>query len=396
MIESPSGWIVSKLGTCCSIVSGGTPKRERPEYWGGSIPWVTPKDISDLDCPEFYEPPEKITELGLRKSSAALLPAGTVLLSSRAPIGLLAIAGEPMATNQGFKSLIPGPELDSRFLYYALKRLVPLIQERGNGATFKEVSKSVVSEIPISYPRSLQQQKRIAAILDKADGIRRKQESALAMADELLRSVFLEMFGDPRLNNYGLKEIPLGKLMQKITDGEHQNPTFAPEGMPIVMANQVLLDRIKIDETKFVSFEDGERFRKKCGPAHNDILIVGRGATIGRCCLVNTEIKFCLMGSVILLKPNRDVVSPFYLLSFLQHPAIQQQLVQTSSSSAQQAIYLSHLKQMPVPVPEYTKQKKYENIANRVLETRSRIQQGANEAELFFRALSQFAFRGKL
>ena len=149
---APFDWRIASLGKCCEVVSGGTPKRDVPEYWGGNIPWATPKDISGLDQPDFSEPPECITELGLTKSSAKLLPAGSVLMSSRAPIGLLAVAAKPMATNQGFKSLIPGPEIDSRFLYYALKRMVPYIQERGSGATFKEVSKSVVSEMSIAFP----------------------------------------------------------------------------------------------------------------------------------------------------------------------------------------------------------------------------------------------------
>lgn len=163
----PMNWKTKKLGECCKIVSGGTPKREVPEYWNGGIPWVTPKDISALDQPDFFDPPETISELGLKKSSAVLLPVGTVLMSSRAPIGLLAIAGRPMATNQGFKSLVAGPELDSRFLYYAVRRMVPEIQKRGSGATFKEVSKSVVAEIPISFPISIDEQKRIAEALDK-------------------------------------------------------------------------------------------------------------------------------------------------------------------------------------------------------------------------------------
>src|SRR5262249_46933829 len=146
MIEPsiPSGWLRKPLGTCCTIVSGGTPRRERPEYWNGTIPWVTPKDISNIDEPVFLEPPEKITELGLRNSAATILPRGAILFSSRAPIGLVAIAGIPMATNQGFKSLVPNTRLDSKFLYYAIKRMVPLIAAKGNGATFKEVSKSMM------------------------------------------------------------------------------------------------------------------------------------------------------------------------------------------------------------------------------------------------------------
>src|SRR5690606_30819990 len=123
-----------------------------PEYWGGDIAWVTPKDLSDLSSPILEDTPEKITEEGLRNCSASILPTGSVLFSSRAPIGHIAITGRPMATNQGFKSLIPGPEVDSRYLYRVMRFLTPSIVHLGRGATFKEVSKEIVEKIEIPLP----------------------------------------------------------------------------------------------------------------------------------------------------------------------------------------------------------------------------------------------------
>jgi type I restriction enzyme S subunit len=170
----PRNWRLEPLGDCCEIVSGATPRREVPNYWGGSIPWVTPKDISDLDEAVFSDPPESITEEGYRSCSTRLVPIGSILFSSRAPIGLMAIAGRSMCTNQGFKSVVPGPEVDSHYLYYCLKRLVPRIQAMGNGATFKEVSKEVMERVEIPLPPHRSDQESIAAILDKADAIRRR------------------------------------------------------------------------------------------------------------------------------------------------------------------------------------------------------------------------------
>ena len=194
-----------RLGDCCEVVSGATPKTTEGRYWGGNIPWAPPKDISSLEHPVLTDTPDKITDEGYRSCSTKLLPAGAVLVSSRAPIGLVAIAGVEMCTNQGFKSLIPGPKLLSSYLYHCMKRHSARLAALGNGATFKEVSKSVVEnfEIPVPPPT---EQLRIATILDKADGICRKRLQAARLADSLLKATFYERCGDPVVNSLLLPE----------------------------------------------------------------------------------------------------------------------------------------------------------------------------------------------
>lgn len=203
-----SNWKMVPLGECCEVVSGATPKRERPEYWGGSVNWVTPKDISSLKGTTLYKTPECITDGGYQSCSASMLPKGAILLSSRAPIGNVAITGVEMCTNQGFKSLVPRKDVDSLYLYYVVRAYSSRLAEKGTGATFKEVSKEVVSNFKIPLP-PIEEQRHIAAILDKADSIRRKWEQALALADDFLRSTFIEMFGDPALNPKGWEMAPI-------------------------------------------------------------------------------------------------------------------------------------------------------------------------------------------
>ena len=401
MMESvPSDWIVSTLGTCCSIASGGTPRRERPEYWGGSIPWVTPKDISNLDSPDFFEPAEKITELGLRKSSAALLPAGAVLMSSRAPIGLLAIAGQPMATNQGFKSLIPGPELDGRFLYYAIRRLVPVIQERGNGATFKEVSKSVVSEIPVSYPRSLEQQRRIAAILDKADEVRRKRERALAMADELLKSVFLEMFDDPSTNPMAwptatldeLGEVQGGLQVTKTRDSLNLR-------LPYLRVANVYRDRLDLGEIKQIGVTPAEFERTKL--AAGDILIVeghGNPEEIGRAAVWDGSIDPCLhQNHLIRFRADRSQVIALYVSRVLNSTGGRLQLIGAGrTTSGLNTISTRKVKEVWIPVPPLATQQKFENFASREQMLQRSLYDDHVYSNNLFVSLFQRAFRGEL
>jgi type I restriction enzyme S subunit len=313
----PPDWIVSRLGTCCNIISGGTPRRDRPEYWGGSIPWVTPKDVSNLDGPDFFEPAERITELGLRKSSAALLPAGAILLSSRAPIGLLAIAGRPMATNQGFKSLVPGPELDGRFLYYAIRRLVPLIQERGNGATFKEVSKSVVSEIPVSYPRSLEQQRRIAAILDKAVSVDKKRSQIAEEADALLRATFLDMFGHPAalIGEYPLLSDVADVSRGRFSPRPRNDPTYYNGEFPFIQTGEIAAADGYLSDFRQTLNRRGIKVSKKFPPATVFIAIVG--ATIGATA-ISTRDFWCPDSVIGIVPKSKSVPSEFleYLLRF--------------------------------------------------------------------------------
>ncbi len=192
---TPAGWRTTTLAGIADIVSGATPKTTVPEYWDGDIPWATPKDLSELDAQTISATPRTLSDAGLQSSAATLLPANSVLLSSRAPIGYVAINTVPMATNQGFKSLVPDPAaVDSKFLYWWLRRKRPLLESLGNGATFKEISKKVTERVEIDLP-PLDEQRRIAALLDAADALRAKRRQALAKLDSLRRSLFVEMFG---------------------------------------------------------------------------------------------------------------------------------------------------------------------------------------------------------
>lgn len=159
------GWPMVRLGDVCAVVSGGTPKTSVAEYWDGDIPWVTPADLSKLKGLEVSVGERSITQRGVDKSSAVLLPAGSVVLSSRAPIGYVAIAQVPVATNQGCKSFIPSPDIDARYLAHYLLSQKDVLQSLGTGATFKELSKTRAADIRIPLP-PLDEQRRIAAILD--------------------------------------------------------------------------------------------------------------------------------------------------------------------------------------------------------------------------------------
>ena len=141
---------ISDLGT---VVGGSTPSKAKPEYYTESgIAWITPKDLSINKSKFIFHGENDITELGLKNSSAAIMPEGTVLFSSRAPIGYIAIAAGEVTTNQGFKSVVPKTEIGTPFVYFFLKNTLPVIEGMASGSTFKEVSGSTMKNVPAVIP----------------------------------------------------------------------------------------------------------------------------------------------------------------------------------------------------------------------------------------------------
>ena len=146
-------WKVGTLSEIGTIVAGGTPSKMKEEYYTDcGIAWITPKDLS-VDKSVFISHGEKdITELGLKKSSAIMMPAGSVLFSSRAPIGYIAIAANDVTTNQGFKSVVPKENVGTAYIYFLLQQLLPTIESMASGSTFKEISGSAMKIVPTVIP----------------------------------------------------------------------------------------------------------------------------------------------------------------------------------------------------------------------------------------------------
>ena len=146
-------WDIGTISDLGAVVGGSTPSKAKPEYYTESgIAWITPKDLS-INKSKFVSHGENdITELGLKNSSAAIMPEGTVLFSSRAPIGYIAIAAGEVTTNQGFKSVVPKPEIGTPFVYFFLKNTLPVIEGMASGSTFKEVSGSTMKNVPAVIP----------------------------------------------------------------------------------------------------------------------------------------------------------------------------------------------------------------------------------------------------
>ena len=182
-------WQISTISDLGTVVGGSTPSKTKPEYYtNNGIAWITPKDLS-INKSKFISHGENdITELGLKNSSATVMPKGTVLFSSRAPIGYIAIASNEVTTNQGFKSVIPYSEIGTSFVYFFLKHSLPVIESAASGSTFKEISGSAMKNIPAIIPdrNTLDQFNSFCAPIFAQQKILEEQNHSLAMLRDSL------------------------------------------------------------------------------------------------------------------------------------------------------------------------------------------------------------------
>lgn len=190
-----SEWKECKLSDLGEIVGGATPStRVKSYYENGTIPWITPKDLSNFKERYIYYGARNITKSGLDSCSAQMLPKNSILFSSRAPIGYVAIAGQPVSTNQGFKSIIPNQNTDGIFLYYLMCTMKSKIEQLGSGTTFKEVSGKTMKNVMVKVPTDINEQKRIGQILSNYDSLIEINEAINKNLEELAEIIFYNFF----------------------------------------------------------------------------------------------------------------------------------------------------------------------------------------------------------
>ena len=214
----PAGWMRTKIKNVCDLVGGGTPSRKIPEYFGGNIAWFTPTEIPKDKIVEISDSREKITELGLRKSSAKVVPAGSVLLTSRASIGFVAIAGTAVTTNQGFASFMCNASLSNYYLAYWLWSKKHILEKEATGTTFKEISKSRMRALDIPLPPLSEQKQivsKIESVFARIDSIDEHIAKLLSVLAVLRKSVLKRAF-EGRLVPQDPNDEPAYKLLERV------------------------------------------------------------------------------------------------------------------------------------------------------------------------------------
>jgi len=381
------------LGELVTIRGGGTPSRTVPEYWNGNIRWATVKDFKST---ELAETQESITPAGIRDSATNIIPAGSVIIPTRMAVGKAAISTIDMAINQDLKALLPTGEIDTRFLLQFMLSQGDYLESQAQGATVKGIKLDLLRSLP--FPRLARaEQRRIAAILDKADAIRRKREQSLSLADDFLRSVFLEMFGDPSTNSKGW---PVGSIRDLIVDakyGTSQKADVEVGSYPVLrMGNLTYLGRVDTTDLKYLDLKDNEI--EKYTVRRGDILFnrTNSRELVGKTAVVMADEVYAYAGYLVRSRTNSRA-NPHYISAFLNSTFGKATLQGMCKSIIGLAnINAQEFQNIRIPVPPFCLQNRFGAVLERTEATRQLLQADLRNAADLFAALSQRAFRGEL
>jgi type I restriction enzyme, S subunit len=409
----PKGWELKKLGDIGQIISGGTPSTKNPEYWEGDISWISPADLSNYDDKYITKGRKSITDLGLKYSSARLMPKGSVLFSSRAPIGYVVIAATEMATNQGFKSIIPNNNISSEYLYHYLKSAKNLAEKYSSGTTFKEISLKSFSILPIPLPPLPEQEKIVAKIEELFSELDKGKEQLLTALQQLkvYRQGVLKYAFEGKLTNKKFKdgELPKGwkwvkfnDVCTKIGDIDHKMPKQVEKSDYPYLSTKDFTDELKIsfDKAKYISKEDYLNLSRKIKPEKGDI-IFPRYGTIGKNILIDFDKIFLVSYSCAIVKPNHSLIDSKYIyflsLSPLIHEEIRKYVVETTQAN----IGIASIKEFIFPLPKNIEEQQQIvaeierrlSVCDKIEET---INQALSQTETLRQSILKKAFEGKL
>ena len=381
---------MAKLGEVCTIVSGSTPKTSVTSYWDGNIKWITPAELNE-DTFYIMDSVRHITEEGKEKTGLSYLPTGTVILSSRAPIGKTAIAGCEMCCNQGFKNLICSDAVYNEYLYFFLKSKTDYLNSLGRGATFKEISKSIVENIEIPLPE-VNQQKEIAEKFKKLEQLISLRKQQLAKLDELVKARFVEMFGDEQAFN---KE-PLSQNVEEMFIGpfgsslKNENFVSKENGYCMVYEQKHAIRKTMDVETRYIDkpkYEELKRFSIHGG----DIIVSCRG-TIGVTYIVPLNAPLGIMHPSIMKIRVKDSIYNRVFFDFLLQEKLKQHEAQANGSGVKMAVTASALGKEEFIVPSIPFQNQFAAFVERVDQQKQTVQQSLEKLELMKKALMQEYF----
>ena len=444
------------MGDVADIIGGGTPKSDQAEYFGGDIPWITPADLSGYTEKFISTGARSITKKGLDNSGAKLMPAGAVLFSSRAPIGYVAIAANPVSTNQGFKSFVLRGGLTPDFVYYYLQHAKKIAVGLASGTTFLEISGKKAAQIPIPVA-PLPEQRRIVAEIEKQftrleagvaalrrvqANLHRYRAAVLKAACEghlvpteaetrktfetgaqLLQRILAERrkwFDKQQANTTTKKKytepatpetanlppLPKGwawgtwnQLSNWVTYGFTRPMPHVERGIPIITAKGVNRGRIDFDGADLTTRDAYAKLSGKDRPQPGDILITKDG-TIGRAAVVDTDREFCINQSVAVIWLRSCAMERKFLLTVIQSELTQKPIWAKARGVAIQHLSITDFAKMALPIPPLAEQERIvaevERRLSVVEELSALVTANLQRATRLRQSILQQAFVGKL
>ncbi|ELA9340951.1 restriction endonuclease subunit S [Vibrio parahaemolyticus] len=391
----PSGWQWAEAGKVIDI-RDGTHDSPKPVEVG--IPLVTSKNLKNGKI-DFSTCTNISAEDHEQISKRSAVDDGDILYAMIGTIGnpVIVQGDRDFSIKNVALFKFSKSQVFNRFFYHLLgsSLVAQQFEKNARGGTQKFVSLGNIRALQIPLP-PLDEQKRIAAILDKADAIRQKRKQAIDLADEFLRSVFLDMFGDPVTNPKGWETITLNEVTTKITDGVHSKPEYTESGVPFVSVKNITTGVLSFDDTKYISPNAHEKYIKRCNPELHDILYTKVGATYGRPAIVEVDKEFSLYVSVALIKPNHELVNPYFLKEVLATSALKRQADRAIKGAGVPDLHLVEIKKFIIPLPDMSIQEEYVNKTKNIRSKKLKFQQSLELIEENFKSLSQRAFSGKL
>jgi type I restriction enzyme, S subunit len=396
-------WEIKTISDVTEIVGGGTPKSAVSEYWDGNVQWLTPKDMGKLSNECISSTIRTISEVGLSKSSAKLVPPNSLILSTRAPIGYLAINEVPMAFNQGCRGLIPNKCIDIRYLFYFLRGNVDLLNDLGTGTTFKELSKKALAGVKIPLP-PLEEQKRIVGILDEAfagiDQAIANTEKNLQNARDLFESYLNNIFTQ---KDEGWSHITLGEVCQFENGDRGKNypnrSEYVERGVPWINTGHINPDgSLNAENMNFITTE---KFKSLGGGKiqRGDLVYCLRGATIGKTAFVEPFEEGAIASSLMIIRPT-ELIGKLYLYFYLTSRFGKMQIKRFENGAAQPNLGGKSVSKFELSLPPIDEQgqiaKKMAVLFDQSNEMQSGCRQKLTALKELKQSLLQKAFAGEL
>ena len=384
-----------RLGDICTVVSGSTPKSGISDYWDGDVVWITPAELTE-DSYIINDSVRHITQKAVQETSLKPFPAGTVILSSRAPIGKTAIAGREMYCNQGFKNLICSSRVNNKYLYFFLSCKTEYLNSLGRGATFKEISKTIVENIEIPLP-GIPEQKRIATEFEHIQGLEQGFQKQVSFFDQLVKSQFVEMFGDPEQNPLEWPIKKLAAVVSSITAGWSANGEARPRKAgekAVLKVSAVTQGFFKPDEYKVIPAD--LEIKKYVYPKKGDLLF-SRANTrelVGATAVIEEDYPELLLPDKLWKVLFTNEMDVYYAKHILSTHAIRKVFSSqsTGTSGSMYNVSAEKFRETLIPVPPIMLQREFAAFVAQVDKSKVEIQKAIDQLEILKKSLMQQYF----
>ena len=379
-----------RLGDVCEIQSGGTPSRSKTEYWkDGTIPWVK---IGDFSGKYLDKTTEHITQQGLDNSSAKLFSKGTILYSIFATLGEATILNIDATTNQAIAGIKikDKSSVDIDYFYSFLKSLKDEVNRIGRGVAQNNINLSILKSFFIPLP-PLETQKQIAAQLDKCTAVIAKHKQMLEKYATLIKSRFIEMFGDKPVESEKWKVEKLEDVCDLITDGTHKTPNYQQKGIRFISAKNIINGKIDLTDTKFITEEEYKQIQKRCRVEKNDVLLTKSGS-LGSSAIIDFDIPIGLFESLAVIKYKRNLLNGIFVKELLSAESSQKQFNNGVKGIAIKHLHLNVIAALKIPIPPIKLQNDFASFVQQIDKSKFSVQKSLEKAETLYKSLMQEYF----